>query len=84
MSLEQDLLNLKAKGEQLGRLKVENETKLGLLEQEKLKLLEECNQLGLQPDKIGECLASEEATLQKEMNELEAKITGILEEINRI
>ena len=31
MSLEQDLLNLKAKGEQLGRLKVENETKLGLL-----------------------------------------------------
>jgi hypothetical protein len=84
MNLEQQLLDLKSKGEQLGRLKVENSTKLSMLEHEKTKLLEECNQLGLQSDKIEETLANEEATLQLEMTELETKINGILEEISKI
>ena len=84
MSLEQQLLDLKAKGEKFNSLKIENQIKLQNLEQEKCKLLEECNQLGLQPDKIGETLASEEVALQKEMTELSTKINGILDELSKI
>lgn len=84
MSLEQDLLNLKAKGEKLNSLKIENQVKLQNLEQEKLKLLEECNQLGLDPANIEQTLKNEETVLQSEMIEIDAKINGILDEINRI
>jgi hypothetical protein len=84
MSLEQQLLDLKAKGEKLNSLKIENQVKLQSLEQEKLKLLEECNQLGLDPANIEQTLKNEEATLQKEMAELSTKIQGILDEISRI
>lgn len=84
MSLEQDLLNLKTKSEKLNSLKIENQVKLQNLEQEKLKLLEECNQLGIIPDQIEQTLSIEETQLQKEMIELELKINGILDEISKI
>lgn len=79
MSIEQDLLNLKTKSEKLNTLKIETSTRLSSLEAEKLKLLDECNQLGIDPASIEQTLIQEEAQLQKEVSEIEIKINGVLD-----
>ena len=67
MSLEQDLLTLKSKGERLNDLRVANKTKLEGLEQEKEKLRAEAATLGIAPDQIEETLKREEAAIQAEI-----------------
>lgn len=84
MSLEQDLLSLKSKGEKLSNLKVENQTKLQMLEQEKEKLLAEAQVLGIAPDKIEETLRVEEAAIQAETAKLNDELTRVLGEISVI
>jgi hypothetical protein len=84
MSLEQDLLNLKSKGEQLNNLRVANQTKLQGLEQEKEKLLLEAQELGIAPEAIEQILKSEEAAIQTEVSKLGEELNRILDEIGKI
>jgi hypothetical protein len=84
MSVEQDLLTLKAKGEKLGSLKIENATKLQMLEQDKEKLLAEAKELGIDPQKIEEILQAEETALQQEVTKLGDEVNRILDEISRV
>ena len=84
MSLEQDLASLKAKGDKLNTLKIENATKLHGLEEEKEKLLAEAAALGIAPDKIEETLRGEEAALQAEVTKLTDELSKVLEQVNAI
>jgi hypothetical protein len=84
MSIEQDLLTLKSKGERLNTLRIENATKLQGLEQEKEKLLAEAQVLGIPPEKIEETLRAEEAAIQVEVAKLNTELTRILGEISVI
>lgn len=84
MSLEQDLLNLKSKGEQLNTQKIQNATKLAALEEEKNKLLAEAKELGIDPSQIEIILAQEEKAIQAEVSKLGEELNRILDEINRI
>lgn len=84
MSLEQDLLNLKAKGEQLNNLRIANQTKLQTLNEEKEKLLLEAQELGIAPEAIEATLKSEEAAIQVEVSSLGEELNRILDEIGKI
>lgn len=84
MSIEQDLISLKSKGERLNTLRIENATKLQGLEQEKEKLLAEAQALGIDPSKIEDVLQAEEAAIQEEASKLNAELTRILGEISVI
>ena len=84
MSLDQDLLNLKAKRDQLNTLKIQNATKLSALEEEKNKLLAEAAELGIDPQKIEETLKLEEAAVQKQVTDLDSELTRILDEIGKL
>lgn len=84
MSVEQDLLNLKAKGEQLNTLRIQNSTKLKALEEDKDKLLAEAAELGIDPQKIEEILKTEEANVQVEITKLNEEFDRILGEVNGI
>ena len=84
MSLEQDLLTLKSKGERLNDLRVANKTKLEGLEQEKEKLLAEAATLGIAPDQIEETLKREEAAIQAEIVALDVELSKVLEQVNGI
>lgn len=84
MSIEQDLIALKSKGERLNDLRVANKTKLEGLEQEKEKLLAEAQALGIAPDQIEETLKCEEAALQAETIALDAELTKVLEQVNTL
>ncbi len=84
MSIEQDLLNLKSKGERLNTLRIENATKLQGLEQEKQVLLAEAQALGIAPDQIEEVLKTEEAAIQAAAAKLNDELTRVLGEISVI
>jgi hypothetical protein len=84
MSIEQDLLSLKAKGEKLNIMKIENATKLQGLEAEKEKLVAEAQALGIAPDKIEEVLKAEEATVLAEVAALDVDLSRILGQVNGI
>lgn len=84
MSIEQDLLTLKTKGERLNTLRIENATKLQGLEQEKEKLLAEAQALGIAPDKIEEVLKTEEEAIKAETTKLNDELTRVLGEISVI
>ena len=82
MSLEQDLLNLKSKGERLNTLRIENATTLKSLELEKDKLVAEAQALGIAPDQVEEVLKREEAAIQAEATALDAELSKVLEQVN--
>jgi hypothetical protein len=84
MSIENDLLALKSKGEQLNNLRVANQTKLQGLEQEKEKLLLEAKELGIAPEAIEATLKNEEAAIQLEVSKLGEELNRILDEIGKI
>ena len=84
MSLEQDLLALKTKGEQLSTLKIQNQTKLQTLNEEKDKLLLEAKELGIAPEAIEQTLKNEETAIQLEVSKLGEELNRILDAINRI
>jgi len=84
MSIENDLLALKSKGEQLNNLRVANQTKLQGLEQEKEKLLLEAKELGIAPEAIEQTLKNEEAAIQAEVSKLGEELNRILDEIGKI
>jgi len=84
MSIEQDLLSLKSKGEQLNTAKIQNATKLAALEQEKEKLLLEAKELGIAPEAIEATLKSEEAAIQAEVSALQEQLDKVLSDIRSI
>jgi len=84
MSIENDLLALKSKGEQLNNLRVANQTKLQGLEQEKEKLLLEAKELGIAPEAIEQTLKNEEAAIQAEVSALQEQLDKVLSDIRAI
>jgi methylphosphotriester-DNA--protein-cysteine methyltransferase len=84
MSIEQDLLNLKSKGEQLNTQKIQNATKLAALEEEKNKLLSEAAELGIDPGQIEQVLKIEEAAIQAEVSALQEQLDKVLNGIRAI
>lgn len=84
MSIEQDLLSLKAKADKLKTLRDENSARLTVLEEEKEKLLLEVQALGIEPSKIEEVLKAEEAAIQAEVIKFSAQLDSILEQVNGI
>lgn len=84
MSIENDLLSLKSKGEQLNTQKIQNATKLAALEEEKNKLLAEAQELGIDPQKIEEVLKQETEALQTDMNKVKEEQQRILDAIRAI
>ena len=84
MSIEQDLLALKTKGEQLSTLKIQNQTKLQTLNEEKEKLLLEAQELGIAPEAIEQTLKLEEANIQAEVSKLGEELNRILDDIGKI
>lgn len=84
MSIEQDLLNLKSKGEQLNTAKIQNATKLASLEEEKSKLLLEAQELGIDVSQIDIILSQEEAVIKTDMVNLQIQLDKVLQEINGI
>ena len=84
MSLEQDLLNLKSKGEQLNNLRIANQTKLQTLNEEKEKLLLEAQELGIAPEAIEQTLKNGEVGIQLEVSKLGEELNRILDEIGKI
>jgi hypothetical protein len=84
MSLDQDLVALKDKGERLNTLRIQNETQLKSLELEKDKLVAEAQALGIPSNKIEETLKAEEAAVQAEVSALNAELAKVLEQVNGI
>jgi hypothetical protein len=84
MSIENDLLNLKSKGEQLSTLKIQNATKLQTLNEEKEKLLLEAKELGIAPEAIEQTLKNEEAAIQAEVSALQEQLDKVLSDIRSI
>ena len=84
MSIEQDLLTVKANGEQLNSLKIQTATKIQGLEAEKDKLLAEAQELGIDPQKIEEVLKQETEALEIEMNKIKEEQQKVLNAIRAI
>lgn len=84
MSLEQDLINLKAKSEKLNSLRIETSTKIKGLEAERDKLLEECYELGIDPTLIEQVLKKEESALKENVRLLDEQLDSIFSEISKV
>lgn len=84
MSLEQDLLNLKTKSEKLNTLKIETATKLSSLEEEKNRLLAECQTLGVDPAGIEQAVKDTEAALLQEISTLTEQVNTVFDGLNKI
>lgn len=84
MSIEQDLLSLKTKSEKLNTLKIETATKLTSLEEEKARLLAECQVLGVDPAGIEQAVKDAEAQLQQEVATLTEQVNTVFDGLNKI
>ncbi len=74
MSLDQQINQLKEKLDELKTKKIQNETKLKSLEDEKQQLLQECTKLNTDPKKITEVIANQERVVEAEMNKLQIEL----------
>jgi predicted nucleic acid-binding Zn-ribbon protein len=83
MNIEETLSNLKHKIDSINTKRIENQTRLHSLEQEKLKLLEECQRLGVDPSQLETIVASEEAKLNEELSKFETQVGTVYNEINK-
>ena len=83
MNIEDTLSSLKKKIELVNNKKIENKTKLESLEQEKLKLLEECQALGVDPANLEKIVAEEESKLNSEIERFESEINEVYGQIER-
>lgn len=82
-NVEEMLSSLKRKIETINAKRIENQTRLQTLEQEKTKLLEECQKLGIDPSQLESIVASEEIKLQEEVNKFEGQVEIVYNEINK-
>lgn len=81
MNIEETLSSLKKKIDSINTKKIENATKLQALEQEKLKLLEECQKLGVDPAQLETIVINEETKLQEEINSFETQVAKVYGQI---
>jgi prefoldin subunit 5 len=83
MNIEDTLSSLKRKIEQISNKKIENQTKLHALEEEKNTLLAECSKLGVDPAILESVVRDEEAKLNNEIEKLSSEITTVYDQIER-
>ncbi len=77
MSVEQEILDLKKKLDDINTKRIQTSTRLAALEEEKNKLLEECRLLGVKdPKKIEEEIKAQEALIASELASLKAELEG--------
>lgn len=84
MSVEERLVALKSKSDKLNTLRIETQTKLKALEEEKEKLLAECKELGVDPQRLEETVKEEEKALLYEISLLEEKIGKVHDALRKI
>ena len=83
MSIEDTLSSLKRKIELVNNKKIENSTKLQSLEDEKQKLLSECQLLGVDPQALERIVIEEEAKLNIEVQKLEGEINTVYSQLEK-
>ena len=74
MNLDQQIQQLKQKLDELKTRKIQNETKLKSLEDEKQQLLKECEKLNTDPKKIADVIVEQERVVQAEMTKLQLEL----------
>ena len=74
MKLDQQINQLKEKLDELKTRKIQNETKLKSLEDEKQQLLQECETLNTDPKKIADVIANQERVVEAEMSKLQLEL----------
>lgn len=83
MNIEDTLSSLKRKIDSINTKKIENATKLQGLEQEKMKLLAECQVLGVDPAGLEKIVVDEEAKLNSEIQTLQNEIGQVYGQLDR-
>lgn len=83
MSIEDTLSSLKKKIDLINTKKIENATKLHSLEEEKAKLLQECQVLGVDPTNLEKIVVDEEAKLNIEIQMLQTEIGQVYEQLSK-
>jgi predicted nucleic acid-binding Zn-ribbon protein len=83
MNIEDTLSALKRKIDSINTKKIENQTKLHALEDEKAKLLQECQKLGVDPANLEKIVVDEEAKLNSEIAKLESEIGNVYGQLER-
>lgn len=83
MNIEDTLSSLKKKIDSINTKKIENATKLHSLEDEKSKLLQECQVLGVDPANLEKIVVDEETKLNSEIAKLESEITGVYDQLSK-
>jgi predicted nucleic acid-binding Zn-ribbon protein len=83
MSIEDTLSSLKRKIELVNNKKIENQTKLQSLEDEKQKLLAECQLLGVDPQALERIVVEEETKLNIEVQKLEGEINTVYSQLEK-
>ena len=77
MSVDQEIAELKKKLEDINTKRIQTSTKLAALEEEKIRLLEECKALGVvDPKKIDEEIKAQEIALTVELNSIKEELEG--------
>jgi chromosome segregation ATPase len=74
MDLDHQISDLKKKLEDLKTRKIQNETRLKSLEQEKQQLLEECKALNTDPQKIEAVIIEQERVITDEVTKLQFEL----------
>jgi prefoldin subunit 5 len=83
MNIEDTLSSLKKKIDSINTKRIENQTKLHALEEEKTNLLIECQKLGVDPINLEKIATDEEAKLNSEIAKLESEIGTVYEQLER-
>lgn len=77
MTVEQEIVDLKRKLEEINTKRIQTTTKLAALEEEKNKLLEECKLLGVKdPKKIDEEIREQESKIAVEVEAIKRELEG--------
>ncbi len=74
MNLDQQIVDLKQKLEDLKTRKIQNETKLKSLEEEKQCLLQECTALNTDPQQIAAVITEQERIISEEITKLQFEL----------
>lgn len=74
MSLDQQIQELKQKLDELKTRKIQNETKLKSLEEEKNQLLKECQKLNTDPKRIAEIIQEQEQVVDGELKKIQLEL----------
>ncbi len=74
MSIDDDIMSLKRELENIKIRKIQTDTKLKSLEEEKVKLLAECEALGVQPKGIEDAIKLQEDLIAAEVKSIREQL----------